>query len=172
MDDITKLAEKRKDGKIRGRAFICGGSVAGLFAVAVCSDYFESVLVIETEGYVTDVGVVFLPPVWVGLERLFSETPQQELTYFGFSSRVLPRLRRPKRIVYRLYVGGKPGPDAFKATDPSAPASLPIMRQSFETLLRRLVVRFRSNMSFITSTVHGFQRKEGDDNLQHLNGRS
>ncbi|KAG9018334.1 hypothetical protein FRB93_000037 [Tulasnella sp. JGI-2019a] len=179
LDDLPMVGQTRNDGKIRGRAVICGGRcVAGLLAAAVCSEHFQSVLVIEAEGSVTELGVdktegkdlqttpallrkraeqhltchPFLPPVYLGLQRLFPHTLQQELAYFGFS--VTP-------IAYRFTYGNNPSPDVFNPTDQNSPQSLPISRQSFETLLLRLVVKFCGNVKFITGTVDGYTRKDG-----------
>ncbi|KAG8853499.1 hypothetical protein FRB96_008101 [Tulasnella sp. 330] len=173
MDELPNFGLRRADGKIRGRAVICGGSIAGLLAAAVCSDHFESVLVIEAEGSPAEIGLdrakerefrimhdgrptpiplrkrllqymgihVYLPPVVLGLQRLFSGTLQDELDYFGFSL----------------------APDVWDSTDPRTPRALPITREALETLVRRLVVNSRTNISFTTGTVDGFRRQSRED---------
>ncbi|KIY62757.1 hypothetical protein CYLTODRAFT_447021 [Cylindrobasidium torrendii FP15055 ss-10] len=50
--DASRLGHKRPDSaKIPGTAIICGGSLGGLFAARVCSDHFERVVIIESEGW-------------------------------------------------------------------------------------------------------------------------
>ncbi|KAG9018335.1 hypothetical protein FRB93_000038 [Tulasnella sp. JGI-2019a] len=187
LDDLPNFAQKRKDDKIAGRAVICGGSVAGLISAAVCSLHFDSVLVIEPEGGVLELGMdipkerqfrtlpnglqtliplrkrvaqylaphVFMPPLILGLERLFPEALKPEMAYFGFSFAPLS---------YSFNYGNRASPLAFTTTDPKTPRTLPIMRPSFETLLRRLVVKTCGNVTFMVGTVDGFTRHEEDSN--------
>ncbi|KAG8984731.1 hypothetical protein FRB93_006353 [Tulasnella sp. JGI-2019a] len=175
-----------KDQKIWNCAIICGGSVAGLISAAVCSLNFDSVLVIESEGGVMELGMdipkervlrtlangrktliplrkrvaqylaphVFMPPLILGLERLFPRTLENEMAYFGFSYAPLS---------YSYNFGNRLSPQEFSPTDPNTPRTIPIMRPSFETLLRRLVVKSCSNVSFIVGTVNGFKRHEEDN---------
>ncbi|EJD37351.1 hypothetical protein AURDEDRAFT_116824 [Auricularia subglabra TFB-10046 SS5] len=49
--DLEQLGAPRAGGKLRGTAVVCGGSVAGLFAARICSDHFESVVVVEPEAW-------------------------------------------------------------------------------------------------------------------------
>lgn len=57
--------------------------------------------------------------------------------------------------------GGIPTPDPFRG-DPDAPKTLWITREALETLLRRLLVDSRPNVTFVTGAVTGFERNEGD----------
>lgn len=77
LHDIQTAGRPREDGKIPGRAIVCGGrygitvghacsaahsvhlshcSVAGLLAAAVCADHFESVFVVEPEQWANEHG--------------------------------------------------------------------------------------------------------------------
>ncbi|KAG8875042.1 hypothetical protein FRB97_005463 [Tulasnella sp. 331] len=186
MDDLPRLGMKRKDGKIAGRAVICGGSIAGLCVAAVCSQHFESVLVIEAEGSAEELGMdraggrqlrelpnglktaiplrkrltqymaphVFMPTIVLGLRKLFPTTLNTELAYFGFDFAPL---------TYSFNYGNRSSPEAFSPTDPRTPVTLPVMRESFESLLRRLVVRSCGNVEYLVGTVDGFVRRVGDD---------
>ncbi|KAG8993909.1 hypothetical protein FRB95_014179 [Tulasnella sp. JGI-2019a] len=191
MGDLPHVGNKRKDGKIKGRAVVCGGSIAGLLAATVCSDHFESVLVVEAEGSPTELGMDkpkelelrtmadglmtpiplrkrliqylglhgFLPPFILGLQRLFPKNLDSELAYFGFS--LVP-------FTFVLSSENKSNPEVFAPGDPNTPLGLPIMRNEMESLLRRLVVKSRTNITFITGTIDGFQRQRG--NSPHLSG--
>ncbi|KAG8986886.1 hypothetical protein FRB93_005033 [Tulasnella sp. JGI-2019a] len=57
MDDLPNAGKERHNGLLKGRAVICGGSIAGLFSAAVCARHFENVLIIESEGSVEELGM-------------------------------------------------------------------------------------------------------------------
>ncbi|KAG8993375.1 hypothetical protein FRB93_001988 [Tulasnella sp. JGI-2019a] len=186
MNDLPNAGKDRPDGLRKGRAVICGGSVAGLLTAAVCAQHFENVLVIEPEGSVEELGMdipkdketrmmenglttaiplrkrvvqyltlhVFLPIVLLGLRQLFPEL-QKELDYFGLAG--VP-------MTVQFFYGSIPSPELYRPDDPNAPKTLPISRQALETLLRRLVVKYRNNITFLTGTVEGFQRTEDGSN--------
>ncbi|KAG8875817.1 hypothetical protein FRB97_004705 [Tulasnella sp. 331] len=69
--DLPKLGTPRCDNKILGQAVVCGGSVAGLLAAAVCSDHFESVRVVEPEASTHDERGIELP---ANYERRFDDS--------------------------------------------------------------------------------------------------
>ncbi|KAG8883403.1 hypothetical protein FRB97_006685 [Tulasnella sp. 331] len=193
MEDLKSVGQKRTDGRIKGRAVVCGGSIAGLLAAAVCSDHFESVLIIESEGSPAELGMDkpkpmefrtmvdgpnalptaiplrkrliqylalhgFLPPTILGLQKLFPVNLKTELDYFGC---FVP-------FSFVLSYCNKLTPEVFKAKDPRTPLGLGISRQAFETLLRRLVVKSRPNVSFMTGTINGFKCQTRGD--RYLSG--
>ncbi|KAG9029095.1 hypothetical protein FRB95_005744 [Tulasnella sp. JGI-2019a] len=195
MDDLPNAGKERHNGLLKGRAVICGGSIAGLFTAAVCARHFENVLIIESEGSVEELGMdvlkdkevrvmenglptaiplrkrvvqyfsihIFLPAITLGLRQLFPDL-QKELDYFGLSA-------APMTIQW--YYGSKFCPELYRPEDPHAPETLPISRQAFETLLRRLVVKYRSNVTFLTGTVEGYLRAEdGSNTLSGVKVRS
>ncbi|KAG8855717.1 hypothetical protein FRB96_006761 [Tulasnella sp. 330] len=183
LHDIHVAGKPRNDGLIPGRAIVCGGSVSGLLAAAVCGDHFESVVVIEPEQWANEHGTdlphqqeyrtlpdghrepivartrimqynalhFFLTPVLMGLEALFPEL-DDELDKFGYTRR---------QVIIRSRMRGIPIPDPFDEGDPNAPKSLTITREHYETLVRRLLVRSRKNITFVTGTVTGFIREAG-----------
>ncbi|KAG8985257.1 hypothetical protein FRB93_005907 [Tulasnella sp. JGI-2019a] len=186
MNDLPNTGNDRPDGKLKGRAVICGGSIAGLLTAAVCAQHFESVVVIEAEGSVEELGMdlpkkreirlmenglptpvplrkrigqylalhVFLPSILLGLRQLFPKA-ETEFDYFGVSA--VP-------LTLQWYYGNIFSPELHRPDDPNAPKTLPISRQAFETLLRRLVVRYRDNITFCTGTVEGYKRADDGSN--------
>ncbi|KAG8993377.1 hypothetical protein FRB95_006375 [Tulasnella sp. JGI-2019a] len=185
MDDLPNVGKGRKDGKLKGRAVVCGGSVAGLMAAAVCAEHFESVLVIEAEGSAnetidipkeTEIRImnnglptrissrkrvmqysaihVNQPPVQLGLERLFPAM-QEELDDIGLATAPL--------AFSNFEYGGISCPEVYLPTDTDAPKILPVTREAFEILLRRLVVKYKSNVTFLAGIVDGFERDERDE---------
>ncbi|KIK61241.1 hypothetical protein GYMLUDRAFT_166904 [Collybiopsis luxurians FD-317 M1] len=52
-NEIEKLKDRPSRSLRRGTAVICGGSVAGLFAARICHEFFESVLIVEPEEWLT-----------------------------------------------------------------------------------------------------------------------
>ncbi|KAG8993378.1 hypothetical protein FRB93_001991 [Tulasnella sp. JGI-2019a] len=191
MDDLPNVGKRRKDGKRKGRVVVCGGSVAGLMAAAVCSEHFESVLIIEAEGSANEFAIeiptetemrtmnnglqtrilsrkrvmqypvihLYQPPVLLGLQGLFPAM-QEQLDYFGLVSTPL--------TFSNFEYGAIPCPEVYLPTDLDAPKILPVTREAFETLLRRLVVKYKPNVAFLTGTVNGFTRDENDE--QKLSG--
>ncbi|KAG9029737.1 hypothetical protein FRB95_004939 [Tulasnella sp. JGI-2019a] len=182
MDDVPNAGKDRPDGKLKGRAVVCGGSIAGLLAAAVCAHHFDSVLVIEAEGSIEELGIDFpkeretrimenglataipprkrvpqylalhgfLPTFLHSLRQLFPQV-HKEMEYFGIYA---------YPMIIKFYQGSILSPEIFERDDPTAPKTLPISREAFETLLRRLVVKYRSNITFITGTVEGYQGAE------------
>lgn len=62
LDEIPQLGKPRKDRtKISGRAVVCGGSISGLLAAAVCADHFEYVTIVEPDASANDERGVTLP---------------------------------------------------------------------------------------------------------------
>ncbi|KAG9029738.1 hypothetical protein FRB95_004940 [Tulasnella sp. JGI-2019a] len=195
MDDIPNLGRERKDGKIAGRAVVCGGSIAGLFSATICSFHFESVLIIEPEQTADEHAIevpkpmefrtsadgtkratsvrsriaqylaihAFLPPITLGLRRLFPNL-DEELDFFGVKAAPL---------FMRIHYGNVFSPEVYEADDPRVPQVFPITRSLFEVLLRRLVVKGRSNIIFLNGTVDGLERAaDGDSRLTGVHVRT
>ncbi|KAF9061790.1 hypothetical protein BDP27DRAFT_1428557 [Rhodocollybia butyracea] len=53
LPDIEKLDKARPGQRLDGTAVICGGSIAGLLAARVCHDFFERVIIVEPEEWLT-----------------------------------------------------------------------------------------------------------------------
>ncbi|KAF9061789.1 hypothetical protein BDP27DRAFT_1428556 [Rhodocollybia butyracea] len=53
IPDIEKLDKARPGQRLDGTAVICGGSIAGLLAARVCHDFFERVIIVEPEEWLT-----------------------------------------------------------------------------------------------------------------------
>ncbi|KAG8906410.1 hypothetical protein FRC00_012603 [Tulasnella sp. 408] len=92
LKDINSLHAPRRDGKIPGRAVICGGSLAGLLAAAVCADHFESVVIVEAEAWANEHGTE-LPKIQ---DRAYRMTAQ------GYETVTSPRTR-----VMQYYFGNR-----------------------------------------------------------------
>ncbi|KIK61246.1 hypothetical protein GYMLUDRAFT_592525 [Collybiopsis luxurians FD-317 M1] len=54
IPEVQNLGDGRpRDERIKGTAVVCGGSIAGLLAARVCHDFFENVLIIEPEEWLS-----------------------------------------------------------------------------------------------------------------------
>ncbi|KAF5384504.1 hypothetical protein D9757_006479 [Collybiopsis confluens] len=53
IPEIEKLDDHPSDRRLRGTAIICGGSIAGLFAARICHDFFERVIIVEPEEWLS-----------------------------------------------------------------------------------------------------------------------
>ncbi|KAG8881073.1 hypothetical protein FRB97_000192 [Tulasnella sp. 331] len=76
------------------------------------------------------------------------------------------------QVIVRARMRGIPVPDPYDEGDPRAPKSLSITREHYETLIRRLLVRSRSNVKLITGTVTGYTRDAGASGLTGVTIRS
>ncbi|KAG8875727.1 hypothetical protein FRB98_007623 [Tulasnella sp. 332] len=173
MDDLPNLGKERTDGSLGFRAIVCGGSVGGLFAAAMCSYHFDSVLIIEPEASANETNVempkshelrpvsgglsraiplrtrvvqylashVFLPPCVLAMRQFFPKM-DDDLAHFG--------------ITLQGYYGAKALDNVYEPDDPECPKILPVTRSMFETLLRRLVFKYRANVTFMNGTVEKF----------------
>ncbi|KAG8873515.1 hypothetical protein FRB97_006658 [Tulasnella sp. 331] len=175
MDDIPSLGRDRKDGKIAGRAVICGGSVAGLFAAAVCSHHFDSVVIIEPEQSANEHAIENPKPLEFrtsadGKKRPIAVRSRigQYFAIHAFLPPIILALERlfptfdkeldffgikPIAFMNRMSYGNVPIPAPFESDDPRAPKILPITRGLFEALLRRLVVKHVPNITFLSGSV-------------------
>lgn len=188
LEDIPNLHLPRSD-KIRARVVICGGSIAGLLAAAVCADHFESVTVIESEAWAKEHGTE-LPKIE---DRVYRTTASGYQTvaaprtrvmqyYFGnhlqppvflVFSRLFPDLRN---LLDRLGLTNaiivakmKMGYGGIYLKDPhltdditsGVPLMLNLTREGTEVVLRKAVMETRSNVTFKSGTVSGFLGDEG-----------
>ncbi|KIK62617.1 hypothetical protein GYMLUDRAFT_506111 [Collybiopsis luxurians FD-317 M1] len=54
IPEVQNLGEGHpREKRLKGTAVVCGGSIAGLLAARVCHDFFENVLIIEPEAWLT-----------------------------------------------------------------------------------------------------------------------
>ncbi|KAG8897825.1 hypothetical protein FRC00_003768, partial [Tulasnella sp. 408] len=185
QEDVKNLHKPRRGRKIPGRAVICGGSVGGMLAAAVCADHFDSVLIVEPEAWANDHGfeipekrtyrttsdghkTVVQPRTRV--MQYFSGNFLQPPSYMTLR-RLFPNL--PELLDYfglgstlavtrlKLRYGGIYSEDPhYDADDPRA-LTLSITREAAETLIRKSLRLSRPNVTFKTGTVTGFIR-EGD----------
>lgn len=88
--------------------------------------------------------------------------------------RFLPHTKtRLRPVQFRLHVSGIPLSDPFPRMGSKAPKMFKVNRESYETLLRRLVVKYRPNVQLVTGTVTGYNKKEdGSSRLQGVNVRT
>ncbi|KAG8897824.1 hypothetical protein FRC00_003767 [Tulasnella sp. 408] len=155
--DVEDLHKPRKGGKIPGRAVICGGSVGGMLAAAVCADHFESVLIVEPEAWANDHGF---------------EIPEKRAyrtTRDGHKAVVQPRTRVMQYFVancptlssmrIKLIYGGIYTEDPQHEADDQKALTLGITRETAETLIRKSLRLSRSNVTFKTGTVTRFLGK-------------
>ncbi|KAG9029094.1 hypothetical protein FRB95_005743 [Tulasnella sp. JGI-2019a] len=116
--------------------------IAGLLTAAVCAQHFDSVLVIEPEGSVGELGMD-LP-----------KDKEIRIMENGFPTAIPLR----KRVVQYLtlhkleYFGLSTVPTTIQ------------WYYAFEPLLRRLVVKYRGNITFLTGTIEGYHRAEDGSN--------
>lgn len=185
LRDVEDLHKPRKGGKIPGRVVICGGSVSGLLAAAVCADHFDSVLVVESEAWANEHGSevpekreyrttsdgyqAAIPPR-TRIMQYYVANFLQPPVYMALS-RLFPNLSEqldhfdlaPTLAVMRLKFryGGIYSEDPY--TDMSVKKGVPltfnISREATETLIRRSVKHSRPNVTVKTGTVTGFTRK-------------
>ncbi|KAJ4483586.1 hypothetical protein J3R30DRAFT_3698456 [Lentinula aciculospora] len=167
--------------KIDGTAVICGGSIAGLFSARVCSDFFERVVIVEPEEWLTSEdgmrrfgweqehkrtrvmqynslhGCQAL--VYTGLRELFPDLDDQ----CGYS----------KIVIFpadAANFAGTPIPAPVESYGGHLPKTFVCSRAGFETLLRRLVLGQGnySNITQIIGTVIGVLPES--DNSSRLSG--
>ncbi|KAG8902023.1 hypothetical protein FRC01_009691, partial [Tulasnella sp. 417] len=187
LRDIDSLHTPRKDGKIRGRAVVCGGSIAGLLAAAVCADHFESVTIVEAEAWANDNGTELpktedrvLRTSPHGYDTVTSPRTRVMQYYFGnlFQPPVytafgrlfpdLPRVMKELNLQSAVVVAkinmtfGRISLADPYATD-DVTSGVPVMpcltRGATEVILRKAVKEGCSNVEFKTGTVSGFRSK-------------
>ncbi|KAG8993688.1 hypothetical protein FRB90_000621 [Tulasnella sp. 427] len=187
LKDVEELHKPRKGGRIPGRVVICGGSVGGMLAAAVCADHFESVLIVESEAWANEQGSeiperrqyrttsdgyqAIVPPRTRVMQYYVANFLQPPL-YMALS-RLFPKLPEQMdhfglgstlavmRLIFRY--GGVYTEDPYTnvTIKEGVPLTLNITREATETLIRRSLKQSRSNVTFKTGTVTGFIR-DGD----------
>lgn len=118
---------------------------------------------------------VFLPPIIMTLRRLFPKW-QDDLDHYGIKwvpahhVTELEIIDRPQYIwastvplTITAAYGSMISKQAWPYEDSSTPPTLSVSRRTFETLLRRLVVKYRDNVQYFSGTVTAFERAENDD---------
>ncbi|KAG8909668.1 hypothetical protein FRC00_009679, partial [Tulasnella sp. 408] len=187
LNDIPKLHLPRSD-KIRGRVVICGGSIAGLLAAAVCADHFESVTILESEAWAKEHGTE-LPKIE---DRVYRTTTSGYKTvtaprtrimqhYFGnilqppvflVLNQLFPDLRNlldrlgltSALIVAKMKVGYGgiylKDPHTTDDINSGVPLMLNLTREATEVVLRKAVMESRPNVTFKSGTVTGFLGSE------------
>ncbi|KAG8971959.1 hypothetical protein FRC05_010494 [Tulasnella sp. 425] len=187
LRDVEDLHKLRKGGKIPGRVIICGGSVGGMLAAAVCADHFDSVLIVESEAWAnehgseipekreyrtTSDGYQAIVPPRTRIMQYYVANFLQPPVHMALS-RLFPNLPvhlehfglGPTLAVMRLKFryGGIYTEDPY--TDMNVKEGVPltfnISREATETLIRRSLKHSRPNVTFETGTVTGFIR-DGD----------
>lgn len=187
LRDVEDLHKPRKGGKIPGRVIICGGSVGGMLAAAVCADHFDSVLIVESEAWANEYGSEIpekreyrttsdgyqaVVPPRTRIMQYYVANFLQPPVHMALS-RLFPNLPEqlehfglgPTLAVMRLKFryGGIYAEDPY--TDMNVKEGVPltfnISREATETLIRRSLKHSRPNVTFITGTVTGF-RRDGD----------
>ncbi|KAG8981458.1 hypothetical protein FRB93_008679 [Tulasnella sp. JGI-2019a] len=184
MDDLPNFGKARTGGTLGSRAVICGGSFGGLFAAAMCSFHFDSVVIIEPESTASDQSIDKHKSHEVriaadGLQRAIPLRTRvvQYLASHIFLPVTLKFMRQmfPKLDDELKYFGVSTIPNVvegyqgsvelikpYTATDKGAVHIFPTSRALFETLVRRLVFTYRANVTFIQGTVDKFERSKED----------
>ncbi|GAV99174.1 hypothetical protein LENED_000613 [Lentinula edodes] len=168
----TRFPEQRLDGT----ALICGGSIAGLLAARICSEFFEHVIIVEPEEWLTSEdgmrrfaweqehkrtrvmqyqslhGSQAL--LYAGLRKLFPDLAEQ-CRYSGIA--IYPADRK-------MNFAGTLIPAPVESYHGHLPETLVSSRAGLETLLRRLVLgrgNYR-NIVQIAGTVIGLSPHSDD----------
>ncbi|KIO18264.1 hypothetical protein M407DRAFT_32070 [Tulasnella calospora MUT 4182] len=185
LRDVEDLHKPRKGPKIPGRAVICGGSVGGMLAAAVCADHFDSVLIVEPEAWANDHGFKIpekrtyrttsdgyqaVVQLRTRVMQYFVGNFLQPPSYMALS-RLFPNFPElldyfdlsPTLAVMRINLryGGIYFEDPHRDADDKKALTLGITREATETLIRRSLRLSRPNVTFKTGTVTRFIR-EGD----------
>ncbi|KAF9077377.1 hypothetical protein BDP27DRAFT_1312295 [Rhodocollybia butyracea] len=176
--DIEKLDKAGPSQRLDGTAIICGGSIAGLLAARVCHEFFERVIIVEPEEWLTSKDGMrrfgreqehkrsrvvqyqslhaFQALLYKGLEKLFPDLEEQ-CRYSGIPAVILnlsfqyPPCGQEELICRNAHSG------PFKSYDGNLPNTLYCARPALETLIRRLVLGRGSypRIEQITGTVTG-----------------
>ncbi|KAG9011470.1 hypothetical protein FRB94_008301 [Tulasnella sp. JGI-2019a] len=182
LKDLEHLGKTRKDGKLPGTAVVCGGSISGLLAAAVCADHYEAVIVVEPEVSATDEHALEVMGTNVRMGGHGAPVPVSNRTRVPqwYAAHVwLPLVYVGlRRLFLNLqeeldHAGIKPFPflarlgslpDPYAPTASTAPLSFTTSRGGFEVLLRRLVRGSRHNIQFVLGTATGLKRASDGSN--------
>lgn len=190
LKDIHLLSKARST-KVPGVAIVCGGSIAGLFAAKVCANHFEKVVIVEPEEWVaiqSDKGLDSGPRKTNTLKRarvaqytafhhyhLLVTSVMREM----FGSQNLDKAVRSvggRLATYRpvLWLSGSPmfppsGLSHASADGSVVPPVMSLTRPTFETLLRRLVLRACKEVQYFHGTVTGLIHEENNNKISGVN---
>ncbi|KAG8923356.1 hypothetical protein FRC02_011180 [Tulasnella sp. 418] len=192
VQDLEEVGKARKKAKLKGQVVVCGGSVAGLLAAAIAYEHYESVLIIEAEEGLVKKGSSFPS------EDKIRITPEGIPTHVNPRSRVMqytsthafmPVCFRTLRRLFPSYYEevAKLGlkeyihkPDFHLAGillqgifDEGVDSTiLYITRETFEILVRRLVMKDMPGIRFVDGTVTGIQRSPDGKSIDELYWRA
>ncbi|EJD02492.1 uncharacterized protein FOMMEDRAFT_157715 [Fomitiporia mediterranea MF3/22] len=182
--DIPNIGRPRANEKrLQGTAVVCGGSIAGLWAARICADHFEEVAIVEPEAWVaTNEGTSDIyDEKGHRLENrgLYTRTRvQQYRSQHSFQPITLVALRqlfpsiddeirhvdgRISDANYNLQVYGKfIGIPRTVHPDASYSQTFFVTRETYERLLRRLVLAYSSRIRWVVGTAIGVSPDEKD----------
>ncbi|KAJ3824189.1 hypothetical protein EV361DRAFT_952785 [Lentinula raphanica] len=187
IPEINNLRKTRSlEHKLDGTAVICGGSIAGLLAARICSDFYKHVIIVEPEEWLCDedgmrrfgweqkhkrtrvlqyrVFHSFLVLFYRGLGELFPDLEEQ-CRYSGIE--IVPANRN-------MNMSGTPIFPPLRKYGGDLPKTLRCTRGSLETLLRRLVLGRSNypNIQQMVGTVIGVSSRSGDPScISHVKVR-
>ncbi|KIK61242.1 hypothetical protein GYMLUDRAFT_225462 [Collybiopsis luxurians FD-317 M1] len=155
IPEIENLKDRPLGSLRKGTAVICGGSVAGLFAARICHEFFESVLIVEPEEWLTSEDAV-RQFSWEQKHKRTRVMQYQSLhgcqaLLLNGLAKLFPNLEeqcRQSGIAIRSLAGGvnlaRPSvtviPVPTRSYNGNLPKALVCSRAGFETLLRRMVL--------------------------------
>ncbi|KAF5347544.1 hypothetical protein D9757_014296 [Collybiopsis confluens] len=167
--EIEKLDKTSETHRLQGTAVICGGSIAGLLAARVCHDFFERVVIVEPEKWLTTEDGIRqfsweqensrsrimqyqslhgnLPLLYTALTKLFP----------SFDKHCADSGLRIQPAFVPLTYAGVPIVAPIKSYNNQLPKTLQSSRMGLETLIRRLVLSQECypRIEQITGTVIG-----------------
>lgn len=183
LNDLPNLGKQRgKDERIKGTAIVCGGSIAGLWAARVLADHFEDVLIIEAENWLESEEAISNVYDGEGIEisgrRLHTRTRVRQydathgmhwFTYMtlkilcpnldeevkNFDGRIGPHQ-------YNIHYLGEKILQAPKLSDGRYPLSFFLSREALERMVRRLFLKDRPSIRWMSGVVKGVDTAEDD----------
>ncbi|EJD02944.1 uncharacterized protein FOMMEDRAFT_134111 [Fomitiporia mediterranea MF3/22] len=185
LHDLPNLGRPRPDEKrIKGTAVVCGGSFAGLWSARVLSDHFEDVLVVDPETWLGTLE---------GCTPLYNSTgepikgnkqhPRSRVFQYNTTHAFQPIIYAILKMLYPSVddeirkMNGRTGNSDHcahlfdtklmrppRGADGSCLQNLYLSRESFERLLRRLVVRCSPRIRWMVGTAKSVDTVQGDTN--------
>ncbi|GJJ16097.1 hypothetical protein Clacol_010376 [Clathrus columnatus] len=182
VNDLQNLDRPRPYRKVRGTAVVCGGSISGLLAAKACAAHFESVIVIEAEGWLSDSTATNLDKSYrdADFPHKRSHVAQYYATHFflsflikamlkwfpNFSSEVKKKGGKIVPQVFTTYISGIPLVLPKFASEEKVPRTVAITRPTFETILRKLVLESCPNLTYICGSVIGLVKDSTADDIR------
>ncbi|KAG8928424.1 hypothetical protein FRC02_006917 [Tulasnella sp. 418] len=191
LPELSGIGKPRNKEKLPGEVVVCGGSIGGLFAAAVASKHYESVLVIEREEWVVDDGT----ELRTGKEAAAKATgdgtpininPRTRVMQYMSSHVLQPVVYEIMRQLFPQYeeevaaLGLRHHPHDVAIHDsgvplasrsPKDPHTLYTSREVFEVLLQRLVRKACPNVRFMAGTVTGVDRSSDASSIREVHVR-